>query len=156
MIEFPDVNVLLALHVAAHQFHTAAATWLAQVEAFATTPITEAGLVRLLLQPRFTGSELSATEALGILRRLKAQPHTAFIPDASALDTSHFSYALTGPKQVTDIHLLDLARSRGGRLVTFDAKITAALKPRDRKHIRVLAQERSRAFLDKGTKTSRC
>jgi len=48
-------------------------------------------------------------------------------------------YALTGPGQVTDLHLLALAVSRGGRLVTFDTKIEAALRPKDRSHLRILA-----------------
>ena len=140
MTDLPDVNVLLALSVAAHEFHHAAASWLEQAEAFATTPVTEAGLVRLLLQPRFTGTDVSPDDAMAMLARLKSQPHAVFVPDASPLDTSHFRYALTGPKQVTDLHLLDLARARGGRLVTFDAKLAAALRPRDRRHLHLLSR----------------
>jgi toxin-antitoxin system PIN domain toxin len=138
MTDLPDVNVLLALSIASHEFHGAGAVWLDETEAFATTPITEAGFVRLLLQPRLTGVELSPDDAVHALSLIKAQPHASFVPDTSPLDTSHFRYALTGPKQVTDLHLLDLAKARGWRLVTFDTKIEAALRPRDRRYVHVL------------------
>jgi predicted unusual protein kinase regulating ubiquinone biosynthesis (AarF/ABC1/UbiB family) len=42
---------------------------------------------------------------------------------------------LTGPGQVADTHLLNLAIARGGRLVTFDQGIGEALSPKNRRSI---------------------
>lgn len=138
MIEIPDVNVLVALHVIGHEFHSDAVRWLAETSQFATTPTTEMGFVRLLMQPRIAGIALSPATAAEALARLKAQPHAVFFPDSSPVETSHFWYAITGPKQVTDIHLLDIAKLRDGVLVSFDRKLAAALRPRDRKFLKVI------------------
>jgi len=140
MIDIPDVNVLVALHVLKHEFHEIAARWLYESPQFATTPITETGFVRLILQPRIVGMEVTPGAAAEALRRIKAQPHAVFFPDASPVDTSHFWYALTGANQVTDLHLLDIAKAREGALVTFDTKLKAALRPRDRKYVKVLGK----------------
>ena len=46
--------------------------------------------------------------------------------------------AIIGYRQIPDFHLLNLAVSRGARLVTLDGKIAAAVKPRDRKYVELL------------------
>jgi len=138
MIEIPDVNVLIALHTATHEFHAAASKWFADTSLFATTPTTEAGFVRLVMQPKIVGVAVSSDSALTALSKVKAQPHAVFLPDTVPLDTSYFWYAVSGPKQITDIHLLDIAKSHNGKLVSFDHKLLAALKPGDRRYVRVL------------------
>jgi toxin-antitoxin system PIN domain toxin len=139
MIEIPDVNTLMALVLPRRATHYDAASWLHKVEAFATTPVTEMGLVRLLTNSAvMSGQPLVPAVALELLRTLKKQPHAVFWPDGEPFDASRFTYALQGPAQVTDLHLLDLAAARGGRLATFDRKIEAALKPRDRCFVHVL------------------
>lgn len=52
----------------------------------------------------------------------------------SALDLT----GLIGHRQVTDLHLLNLAARSGARLTTFDQRIAGALIPADRRHLRVL------------------
>lgn len=74
----PDVNVLVALTNPAHQHHTQAHHWLSEVERFATTPITEYGLVRLLLNPAVTGQEIVGAQATGILTALRADTRAIF------------------------------------------------------------------------------
>lgn len=138
MTDLPDVNVLVALHLPNHEGHERAVRWLEQTPTFATTPVTEAGFVRLMLNPAIFGPDASARKATEMLTRLKTQPHALFVPDLSPVDTSAFLYALSGPKQVTDLHLLDVARSRAARLVTFDGKLKASLRPLDRKHVVLL------------------
>jgi predicted nucleic acid-binding protein len=61
------------------------------------------------------------------------------LPDTNVLVALHVrAHPFHRPGQVTDLHLLDLVAARGGRLVTFDAKIPAALKPVDRRHLVML------------------
>ena len=139
MTDLADANVLLALHALGHPFHSRAAQWFEACESFATTPMTEAGMVRLLMRADvMEGKPLLSSDALAMLGILKQQPHFAFWPDGEQVDRSRFAYAFQGPGQVTDLHLLDLAAAHGGVLVTFDAKIYAALKPRDRKYLHQL------------------
>lgn len=141
--ELADANVLLALHARGHPFHASAARWLDSVESFATTPITEAAMVRLLMRDDVMGgAPVAPATALTMLAVLKEQPHYAFWPDGEPVDRSRFRYALQGPAQVTDMHLLDLAAARGGALATFDARIDAALRPRDRMFLHVLGTVR--------------
>jgi toxin-antitoxin system PIN domain toxin len=136
MTDLPDTNVLVALHVRTHPFHRPAADWFEACGSFATTPITETGMVRLLTRADvMNGMPVSPRDALAMLGALKQQPHFGFWPDAEQFDASRFAYAFYGPGRVTDLHLLDLAAARGGRLVTFDAKIAASLKPADRRYL---------------------
>ena len=137
-IELPDVNVLVALHVPEHDHHGAARAWFDRAGEFATTPVTEIGLVRLLLNPA-TGADATPAQALAAIDRLRAVPGAHFWDDGQRTGaTARFAYALTGHRQVTDHHLLALAAHRGGRLVTLDARIEAALRPADRVFVTTL------------------
>lgn len=110
-----DVNVLIALVVADHVHHDPADNWLANTgESFATCPITQGGLVRLLLR----GGQ-SANTASAVLAALTDDERHEFWPD----DLPYRAVPMTGVighRQVTDAYLAQLARQRGGRLVTFD------------------------------------
>jgi toxin-antitoxin system PIN domain toxin len=139
--DLPDINILLALHSPDHLAHCEAVEWFDATETFATTPITEAGLLRLLLNPLAAGVVLRPAEALARLDALKASRGAVFWPDDVPVSSaSPFTSAITGYRQITDLHLLALAASKGGRLVTLDAKIEAALRPGDRKHLRTIAK----------------
>lgn len=109
-----DANVLIALVVAEHDHHDAASTWLAEVDEFAVCPIVEGALVRFLLRI----GEAPAT-ATAILAGVHANPLCQFWPDAVSFRDVDLS-DLSGHRQVTDSYLSALARSNGGRLVTFD------------------------------------
>ncbi|MGH3448445.1 MAG: TA system VapC family ribonuclease toxin, partial [Nocardioidaceae bacterium] len=136
----PDVNVLVALTNPSHQHHTQAHRWLSGVERFATTPITESGLVRLLLNPAVTGQQVGGAQAVGILQALRANAHATFLPDASSLAASQLDLVgLAGHKQATDYHLLNLAADHGGVLVTFDRRIVQSLTPTDQALVHVLS-----------------
>ena len=58
----PDVNALVALCVTNHLHHRDAHAFLATVESWATTPVTEAALYRLLLNPQVTTAEHSVAD----------------------------------------------------------------------------------------------
>lgn len=110
-----DSNVLIALMVDDHVHHHAAEAWLAATtEAFATCPITEGSLVRMVV--RKSGS---ATAAIAALVAVGGDPRHEFWPDS----ISYRSVPMTGVighRQVTDAYLVQLTRERKGRLATFD------------------------------------
>jgi len=140
MIELPDINVLFALHFPRHLDHGTAQKWFDQVEGFATTPITELGFVRLLLNPVASGEVISPKRAISALSTLKTTEGAKFWPDVLDPDIfGRFDYALTGHRQVTDLHLLAIVADNNSRLVTLDTKIWSALRVQDRKYIHVIS-----------------
>lgn len=140
MIDLPDVNVLVALLHAGHVFHQSAQQWFAGVEQFATTPITESGFLRVALNSAVVGTEIRAADALASLRSLRSDPRAQFLADdASLADPTISLVGLVGYRQITDLHLVNLAAAHNARLVTLDAKIRPVLIPDDRAHIVVLA-----------------
>jgi toxin-antitoxin system PIN domain toxin len=138
-IDLPDVNVLFALLNKDHEAESAAVAWFDAVDHYALTPVTTAGLVRLLINPAAMALPVTPSQALQAIDALARRPGSLLWTDDRPVDSSmSFAYALTGHRQVADLHLLDLAASRGGRLVTFDRKIVAALRPRDRQYVLTL------------------
>ncbi|WP_454293902.1 TA system VapC family ribonuclease toxin [Salana multivorans] len=132
-----DVNVLLALVLDGHVHGSAAHRRLAQHRgSWATTPVTEAGLVRLMLTRQVTGREVTGAEALGVLMGLRAQSGWQWLPDSSSFADSELDLSvLVGRRQVTDLHLVDVAARNGARLATFDAGLASTLVPADRQHV---------------------
>jgi toxin-antitoxin system PIN domain toxin len=110
-----DANLLIALLVEDHVHHEAAESWFADLgEGFATCPITQGSLVRLLIregQPAIT--------ARAILSGATSDARHEFWPDDIQY-TNVPAEAIIGHRQVTDAYLAQLARARGGRLATFD------------------------------------
>ena len=136
-----DVNVLVALVWPQHVHHRPAHAWLTAFDRrFATTPLTEAALVRFSLQPLVTDTVVTASEALSLLRGLRAHPQHRFLPDDSSLVAN--AVEVTGivtSRQVADLHLVNLCASHGLVLLTFDRAIPAALSAADRRHVSVLS-----------------
>lgn len=128
-----DVNLLIALAWPNHSFHAEAIRWFREHRGtgFATCPITEAGFVRISMNPRAVSESKSSTTVLDILRRFRSLPGHRFWTDDLDLDATLSRFALlTGHRQVTDAYLLALAVSKGGCLATFDRSI-AAIAPED-------------------------
>lgn len=127
-----DINVLIALLDAAHLHHARARQWLAQEigSGWASSPITQNGFVRIMAQPNYP-QPVSIAEAIERLRGATATAHHEFWPDSvSVLDPRHVDQRrVHGSKQLTDIYLLSLAVSRGGRFVSFDAGIARSAVP---------------------------
>jgi len=120
-----DGNVLVALIYPPHVHHPAARQWfLRQTGAFASCPITQGTLVRMLLHfQAVPGIE----DAIGVLRSLAGHPRHRFWPDA--LDYLRVDMkGVMGHRQVTDAYLVALAKKNDGRLATFDQGM-AALHP---------------------------
>jgi toxin-antitoxin system PIN domain toxin len=125
-----DVNVLVSLLDSAHVHHDAAVTWfraVAAVEGWATCPLTENGLIRVVSHVHYPNVRLSPAHAAESLALFKAGFPAIyhFWPDAISLtDSAIFDLAvLTGSRQTTDAYLAGLAFRNGGRLATLDGGI---------------------------------
>jgi hypothetical protein len=121
-----DVNALVALAWDSHVHHAAMRAWFTanRSAGWATCPITESGFVRVSSNPIVLPSAISVDAARGVLSTLRAHPDHRFLTDDVSLGDSDVP-SIAGYRQVTDAHLLTLARRRGVRLVTFDSSILA-------------------------------
>lgn len=125
-----DVNVLIALLDENHEFHGTAFAWF-QMDGkhdWATCPITENGVVRILCGTHYPNRLANPQNVLALLTEWKKAGHHQFYPDDISLDNSSiFDLNWAGhSKSVTDVYLLGLASSKGGKLATFDRRINAA------------------------------
>lgn len=121
-----DVNVLLALLDGGHAQHALATDWLdAEIAGgWASCPITQNGFVRIISQPRYPSPVPTAAAASALARACADESHELWACDVTLLDPAVVDTSrLLGPKQVTDCYLLALAVARGGRFVTFDARV---------------------------------
>ena len=120
-VQLLDGNVLVALTSATHVHHDAARRWFVQSTCpFASCPITQGTLIRLLMQL----SQLAAEEAADVLGKLVAHPRHRFWPDALGYTDVGWKGVL-GHRQVTDAYLASLARHHRGKLVTLDRGLAA-------------------------------
>jgi uncharacterized protein len=122
-----DVNVLIALLDADHSLHVRATQWFAghAKAGWASCPITQNGCMRIMSSPGYP----NALPVRAIVERLggacAGKVHEFWADDISLLDASIVHPArIHGPRQLTDIYLLALATRHGGRLVTFEARIS--------------------------------
>ncbi len=114
-VHLVDANVLIALVVAEHVHHAPATEWFDSPGIdLATCPVTEGALLRFLLR-----EGRSASESVGVLEQVRAQPWHRFWPDDLPYDREQLA-GVIGHRQVTDAHLVALARRHRSRLVTFD------------------------------------
>jgi hypothetical protein len=121
-----DVNLLIALFDPDHVHHEPAHVWFGihRASGWATCPLTENGLVRILSSPAYSPAAERPAEIARRLRSFRGSGHHVFWPDdVSVCDFSVFNLTV-GHRQITDVYLLALAVRRGGRLATFDRSIT--------------------------------
>lgn len=118
-----DANVLIAVAVVDHVHHSDAEAWFAALDGpFATCPITQGALLRLLI-----GHGATSEEAMRVLAGITRRDAHEFWPD----DLDYGNVAMVGVighRQVTDAYLAGLARHRAAQLATFDNGL-AALHP---------------------------
>ena len=122
-----DVNVLVALFDPDHVHHELAHDWFAdhRQHGWATCPITENGLVRVLSNPAYAGSTLRPASVASALARFRASGDHAFWPATLSLtDERVFDLSVaSGHTKLTDVYLLGLATTMSGCLATFDRTI---------------------------------
>lgn len=115
-----DANVLIALVVSDHVHHGAAEDWFAlSSDSFATCPITQGSVIRLLIR-----HGQSAEAARAVIVALNSSPRHEFWPDSVAF-TDVDLHGVIGHRQVTDSYLAQLARENRGSLATFDRGLAA-------------------------------
>jgi uncharacterized protein len=127
-----DVNALVALAWDSHVHHAAMRSWFSTHGriGWATCPLTESGFVRVSSNRAVLPNPLAASTARDVLAALRsAGSHRFLADDVSMVDAD--VPATVGHRQVTDAHLVTLARRRGVRVVTFDAGLAALAEHRD-------------------------
>lgn len=122
-----DVNVLIALVDPAHVQHDHAHAWFSRTgrKGFATCPLTENGLLRIVGHPKYPNTPGPPSTVVPSLVAIRGLPGHTFWPDkVSFADPARFASArLSSPSRVTDSYLLALAHAHGGRLATMDARL---------------------------------
>lgn len=121
-----DVNALIALVDSDHVEHLAMEKWFLKHHrwGWATCPLSENGMVRVLSQAAYPSGQRTPAEAVQILKALKAafdDSYEFWPDDVSLSDGKIFNETLiAGPRQVTDVYLLGLAMRHKASIVSFD------------------------------------
>lgn len=127
MIHLLDVNVLIALVDPAHVHATPARRWFIQnaTHGWATCPITENGLLRIISNPNYPNSAGSPAVAIKSLIGMKGVPqHHFWADDISLTDELRVDpQRLLTSAHLADVYLLALAVAHGGKLATFDRRL---------------------------------
>src|ERR1700682_948266 len=122
-----DVSALVALGFKEHEFFEPVVSWVQTLspgeDEFATCAIAEVGFRRVLARPQYG---LSVEESKASLLQLKSSSRIGFAFVADALDASRLPRWVKTPKQVTDGHLVQLAKVNGTVLATLDRNIPGA------------------------------
>jgi uncharacterized protein len=127
-----DVNLLIALIDPTHVGHDAAHRWFVATGAasWATCPLTENGVIRIVGHPRYPNSSGSPAAVAPLLARLRALPgHVFWTDDLSVVDSDLIDAArIATSAQVTDTYLLALATANDGQLATLDRRLSSAVR----------------------------
>ncbi len=122
-----DVNTLIALAHQGHAEHARVIDWYASLigtkAKFSTCAITEIGFVRVSIQ---AGFENNAPDAAETLRGLKESSRIPFNLISDSLGADRLPSYVLGAKQVTDGHLLELAKEASLKLATLDKGVIGA------------------------------
>lgn len=127
-----DINVIIALLDRGHLMHRAARHWMEQEleHGWATCPITENGVVRIMAQPAYPNHRPAAQVAERLAEACSHTSHQFWPEQLSLLQAGLIRWErLLGPRQITDSYLLALAVAHGGRFVSFDKRISVDLVP---------------------------
>lgn len=121
-----DINVLIALLDAQHIHHRLAHAWLEQNihQGWASCPLTQNGVIRIMSQPGYPNPLTPAAIAERLAEATATSWHHFWPDDVSLLDKKILSWdAVLGSRQITDCYLLALAVHHQGRFVSFDRRV---------------------------------
>lgn len=127
MTSLLDVNVLVALLWEDHLHHAAARRWFAaRAGRWSTCAITQTGFVRVSANPIVLEHPVAVAEAVAVLREAIVHRDHLFLPDPTGfVDNPLVPHdRLIGHRQVTDAHLVAIARQHSVSVVTFDQTMT--------------------------------
>ncbi len=138
-----DVNVLIALIDPTHVFHERTHVWFSREaeDDWATCPITENGVVRIISQPNYLNRVGSPADATALVARLLRRQGHHFWADDLSLATSSLVKIdrIRTAAQVTDTYLLALAVSKRGQLATLDRRLSPDAVVGGKKALRIIA-----------------
>jgi toxin-antitoxin system PIN domain toxin len=125
-----DVNLLVSLAWPNHVHHVAAQRWFRRDprRAWATTPVTESGFVRVSSNRSAIPTAVAPAQAVALLARMRGVAGHTFLLDDVEMVTGEGRVDATrvvSYRLVTDAHLLALARHHGARLATLDRGVKA-------------------------------
>lgn len=136
-----DANVPLALLWPRHEGHVAH-SWFAKSgnRAWATNPLVEVGVLRLLTNPSVTQGTVSSASALWVLSEITSQSGHQFWPldRPVALFLKTLAGRLKGHRQWPDAWLLAQAAAHDGVLVTFDTGVKELAAGELTRHVQIL------------------
>lgn len=121
-----DVNALIALGFREHEFHARMSNWVASREAplLATCSITELGFLRVLANASPYGVDIEDAKAILGALKIAMPPKFEFVTDH--IDALSLPRWVSGPRQITDGHLVNIASANRMLLATFDSRIPGA------------------------------
>jgi predicted nucleic acid-binding protein len=121
-----DVNALIAYGFRRHDFHDRVGAWIRSRngDRFLTSSITQLGFIRVLGNVRTYGMDVARARAL--LLDLKTNSAMPFDFLADANDLNSLPPWVKTPQQVTDGHLVNLAKANSAVLATLDKGIPGA------------------------------
>ena len=121
-----DVNALVALGWDSHIHHQAIRDWFREHSGtgWHTCPVTESGFVRVSSNPKVLPNRIDVASAIRFLAELRRVGSHRFLTDDVSVTDLDFS-EVHGYRQITDAHLLTIARRNGVPLLTFDRAIAA-------------------------------
>ncbi len=127
-----DVNALVALAWDSHVHHSRMRNWFSNHadSGWQTCPITESGFVRVSANPKVLPHPIDVNSARQVLRSMRQVGSHQFLTDDVSITDTGFP-EIHGYRQVTDAHLLMIARRNSKPLLTFDAAIGDLARPRE-------------------------
>ena len=134
-----DVNALVALAWDSHVHHMVIRSWFAEHarQGWATCPLTESGFVRVSSNRKVLPYAIPVEDARGVMAAMRTVAYHRFLVDDVSITDGDVP-RLSGHRQVTDAHLLALARRNAAHVVTFDAGLNTLGQGRDVEVLSVL------------------
>ena len=112
-----------------HVHHEPALAWFRRRagQPWATTPFTEAGFVRVSSNVSAIPAAVTPSEAIALLDRMREDSeHRFLLDDVPLVVGAHVDVErVASYRQVTDAHLLAVARRHGAKLATLDRGMSA-------------------------------
>lgn len=129
MIYLLDVSTLLAFGLREHVFHEWVARWVRTLESredvrLATCAITELGYLRILTQASSHNFTIGQGQELLLHLKMTKGLRFSFLTDN--LGGADLPSWVKGPKQITDGHLMGLAKVHEAGVATLDERIPGA------------------------------